>query len=83
MVKNPSAMQRCSFNPWVRKIPWRKKCQPTSVFLLGKFHGQRSLEGYSLWGHKELDTKENAPPKAWRKEIACLRNDKETLLAKS
>ena len=34
----------------VRKIPWRRKWQPTPVFLCGKFHGQRSLEGYSPWG---------------------------------
>ena len=34
------------FNPWVRKIPWRRKWQPTLVFLPGKFHGQRSLAGY-------------------------------------
>ena len=34
------------------KIPWRKKWQPTPVFLTGKFHGQRSLAGYSSWGHK-------------------------------
>ena len=33
------------FNPWVRKIPWRRKWLPTSVFLPGKSHGQRSLEG--------------------------------------
>ena len=42
--------QRCKrpgFNPWIRKIPWRRKGQPTPVFLFGKFHGQRSLEGYS------------------------------------
>ena len=32
---------------WVRKIPWRRKWQPTSVFLPGKSHGQRSLAGYS------------------------------------
>ena len=43
------------FNPWVRKIPWREKCQPTPSFLPGKSHGQKSLVGYSLWGHKELD----------------------------
>ena len=30
--------------------------QPTLVFLLGEFHGQRSLEGYSLWGRRESDT---------------------------
>ena len=47
--------KRCRFNPWVRKIPWRRKWQPTSVFLPENFHGQRSLAGYSLWGHKESD----------------------------
>ena len=47
--------RRCEFNPWVRKIPWRRKWQPTPVFLPGEFHGQRSLVGYSLWGHKESD----------------------------
>ena len=31
--------KRCGFNPWVRKIPWRRKWQPTPVFLHGKFHG--------------------------------------------
>ena len=44
--------------PWVGKIPWRRKWQPTLVFLPGKFHGQRSLAGYSSWGGKELDTTE-------------------------
>ena len=43
-------------NPWVRKIPWRKKWQPTPVFLPGEFHGQRSLVCYSPWSHKESDT---------------------------
>ena len=37
----------------VGKIPWRRKWQPTPVFLRGKSHGQRRLEGYSPWGHKE------------------------------
>ena len=50
--------KRCRFSPWVRKIPWSKKWQPTPVFLPGKFHGQRSLAGCSLWGHKESDTTE-------------------------
>jgi len=43
------------FDPWAEKIPWRRKWQPTPVLLPGKFHGQRSLVGYSPWGHKELD----------------------------
>ena len=39
--------------------PWRRKWQPTPVFLPGKFHGQRSLVGYSPWGCKELDMTEH------------------------
>ena len=35
------------------KIPWRRKWQPTAVFLPGESHGQSSLVGYSPWGHKE------------------------------
>ena len=46
------------FDPWVGKIPWRRKWQPTPVFLPGESHGQRSLVGYSPWGHKESDTTE-------------------------
>ena len=46
------------FEPWVGKIPWRRKWQSTPALLPGKSHGQRSLIGYSLWGHKELDTTE-------------------------
>ena len=57
VIKNPPASagryRRCRFNPWVGKIPWRMKWQPTPVFLLGESHGQRSLEGYNPWGHKE------------------------------
>ena len=37
------------FSPWVRKIPWRRKQQPTLVFLYRKSHGQRSLAGHSPW----------------------------------
>ena len=48
----------CRFYLWVREIPWRRKWQPTPLFLLGKFHGQRSLVGYNLWVHKELDMTE-------------------------
>ena len=37
------------FDPWVGKIPWRRKWLPTPAFLPGEFHGQRSLAGYSPW----------------------------------
>ena len=50
--------RRPGFNPWVRKIPWRRTWQPTPLFWPGKSHGQRSLVGYSPWGCKELDTAE-------------------------
>ena len=60
VVKNLPAMQetgrRCGFDPWIRKILWRRKWQPTPVFLPRKSHEQRSLAGYSPWGHKESDT---------------------------
>ena len=39
--------KRHRLDPWVGKIPWRRKWQPTPVFLLGESHGQRSLAGYS------------------------------------
>ena len=50
--------RRLGSNPWVRKIPWRREWQPTPVILPGEVHGQRSLVGYSPWGHKESDTTE-------------------------
>ena len=59
-VKNPPVImetQKCSFDPWVRKIPWNGKWQPTLIILPGEFHGQRSLVG--PWGSKELDMTEN------------------------
>ena len=63
VVKNPPAnARRCKrreFDPWVGKILWRRRWQPTPVFLLGKSHRQRSLAGYSPWGHKESDTAEH------------------------
>ena len=63
MVKNLPAMQEMQeiqFDSWVGKVPWRRKCQATPVFLSGKSHGQRNLAWYSLWGHNELDTIEHA-----------------------
>ena len=50
--------KRPRFNPWVRKIPWIREWKSTLVCLTGKFHRQRSLVGYSPWGHKESDTTE-------------------------
>ena len=63
--KNISVMKslqfrRSSFDLWVRKIPWRRKWQSTSVFLPGGSHGQWNLVGYSPWGCKEWDMTEHA-----------------------
>ena len=46
------------FNPWAGKILWRRKWQPTPLFLPGEFHGKRSLVGYTPWGHKQSDMTE-------------------------
>ena len=51
-------MQDIRFDPWIRKIPWRRKWLPTLVFSSGESHGQRSLVGYGPQGHKELDMTE-------------------------
>ena len=55
---NRLQFERPGFDPWVGKIPWRRKWQPTPVILPGKFHGWRNLIGYSPWGCKESDTTE-------------------------
>ena len=52
---------RPGFNPWIRKIPWRRKWQPTPALLPGKSHGQRSVVDYSSRGRKESDTTERLP----------------------
>ena len=65
--------KRCGFDPWVRKMPWRRTWQPTPVFLPGKSHGQRSLVGYSpvqfsrsavsdsLWPHERQHARPPCP----------------------
>ena len=58
MVKDPPAMQETRVQSLGREDPWRKEQQPTPVFLSGESHRQRSLAGYSSWGHKESDTTE-------------------------
>ena len=60
-VKNTPASRKCrraGFNPWVRKIPWRRAWQLTPVFLPGELQGQRSLVGYSLQVCKKSDMSE-------------------------
>ena len=60
--------KRCqTFRPWVGTIPWRRKWQPTPVFLPGESRGQRSLAGYSPWGRKKSDRTERLSTVAlWR-----------------
>ena len=54
MVKNLPAIWETRINLWVGKIPWRRKWQPTPVFLPGKSHGQKNLADYSLRGHQRV-----------------------------
>ena len=57
-VKIPHAMWRPRFDPWIRKILWRREWQPARVFMPGESHEQRSLVGYNPWSHKESDMTE-------------------------
>ena len=52
--KSACQCRRHEFDPWVRKMPWRRKWQPAPVRLPGESHGQRSLAGYSPWCRKDL-----------------------------
>ena len=54
-----SRHKRRGFDPWVRKMPWRRAWQTTPGFLPEKYHGQRSLVGYNFINHKESDTTEH------------------------
>ena len=57
--KKPACQcRRCRFNPWTRKISWRRSWEPTPVFLPGESRGQRSLTGYNPRGPKESDMAE-------------------------
>ena len=59
VVKNPPAnADVCQFDPWVGKIPWRRRWQPTPVLLPGESHRQRRLTGYSPGSCKESDMTE-------------------------
>jgi len=58
MVKTLPAMQETWIQSLGQEDPWRRKWEPTPVFLPGESHGQRSLVGYSPWGREELDMTE-------------------------
>ena len=59
-------------------IPWRRKLQPTPVFWPGKPNGQRSLVGYSPWGHKELDRTKQLS-RLWQQHFFILTQAPQTL----
>ena len=79
VVKNPPAyagdLDNMGSVPGVRKIPWRRKGQPTPVFLPGKAHGQGNLMGYSPWGHKRARhnlATEHAHNEWWTQSVCSL-----------
>ena len=77
VVKNPPANAGDAghgFDPWTGKIPWKRKWQPTPLFLPGKSHGQRSLVGYSPRGHKELTMTEPLSTQCMCRGRECMGN---------
>ena len=58
LLSNTREVKRHRFDPWVKKVPWKRAWQLTPVFLPGESPGQRSLVVYSPQGHKELDMTE-------------------------
>ena len=60
------------FDPWVGDILWRREWLPTPVFLPEEFHGQRSMEGYTVKGHNELDTTASLVTQ-WLKRLPAVR----------
>ena len=81
MVKNPPTVQETGFDPWIRKIPWRREWLLTPVFLPRKSHGQRSLVGYSPWDGKRVghDLATEPPPPPEVKHVFLTRGDSLTL----
>ena len=57
-VNSGDVSEICGFDPGTREILWSRKWQPTPVFFPEKFHGHKSLAGYSPWGCKEMDKTE-------------------------
>ena len=70
--------RRLRFDPWVEKMPWRRKRQPTSVFMPGKSHGQRRLAGYSSWGRKGI--RHNLATNNWALHCSVCTRDTEILV---
>ena len=56
MLKNSPTIQETEFNTWIGKIPWRRKWQPTPLFLFEKSHGQKNLESYAFKKLQRVDT---------------------------
>ena len=76
MVKNLPAMQKTLVRSMGKEDALEKGMAITPVFLPGEFHGQRSLAGYSPWGHKELDIIESLRlvDKKKQKKTLCFLN---------
>ena len=65
--------RRCRFDPWLGKISWRRKWQPTLVFLSRKFHGWRNLAGYNPWVAKRVG--HNLATKQQEEHVHVVRGD--------
>ena len=73
-VKNLPGVQETGVWPWVRKTPWRKEGIPSPIFLLGDFHWQRGLAGYSPWVLKDSDMTERLTlPFCFQRNVVVIR----------
>ena len=85
MVKESTCQdRRCRFDPWVGRIPWRRKWQPVPAFLPGESHGQWSLASYSPWGCKESNMTEHtcswiAEGQTHKKQLCTLFREPESI----
>ena len=70
-VKTQYAIQEIRFSPWVGKVPWRRKWKPTTVFLPGEFHRQRSLGGLQYMRSQRVkqDLATQSPPSPYNPEV--------------
>ena len=77
--ESASSCRRPRFDPWIRKIPWRREWLPTPVFLPEEFQGQKSLAGYRLWDCKGSDMTEPLTLLSWYFCLIFLRSHQHTV----
>ena len=73
--KSACQCRRHGFYPWVGKMPWKRKWQPTEISLPGKSHGLRSLVIYSTWGLKKVRHDLTSKQQPYRQNVFSVRSE--------